>query len=232
MTNRQIISDIRSMFKLISSDNLLTDRVILSEVKSIANMLVKQHFDRRKGWTSPNLFAYIPCLEMVKVPLSECCEYTSTKLIAKSKVQIPKIGEGIFGSAIQALQGLDGKKIFKETNPRRYANTLKLGLKNSDVYFWILDDYLYVTNEDTELVILRAYFTEDVPNSLLYPGENCDCKNKPDIDNLCTNPLDKKFYFLDDRLYDLKQMVYKNLLSTYFNVPYDKTSNNLDETSK
>lgn len=232
MTNRQIVSDIRSMFKLISSDNLLNDRVVLSECRSVANMLVKQTFDKRKGWNSPNLFAFIPCLEMEKVPLSECCEYTSPYMIAKSKVQLPKIGEGLFGSAIQAVLGLDGKKIFKETNPRRFANTLKLGLKNSDVYFWILNDYLYITNEDTASVNLYAYFTEDIPNSLLYPGEDCDCKNKPDIDNLCANPLDHKFYFLDNRLSDLKNIVYKNLLSTYFGINNDNTSNNLDEQTR
>jgi hypothetical protein len=233
MNYRSIISDIRGMNKLLQSDNLINDRVILGEVRAAANLIVGQSLSKRKYWTSPTLFTPILCLKMEQIALNECCEYTGEKLVAISKKSLPKMGEGLFGLAIQGVFGSDGTKKFNPTNPNRYSNLIKLNLPNQDRFFWIRSDgKVIVTNEDTKSINLFAYFTEPVSNDLLFPGEDCDCKIKPSIENLCANPLDQTFYFIEERIYDLKQLVYKNLLSTYFNVPVDKTSNQLDETSK
>lgn len=233
MTYRNIVSDIRGMNKLLSSDGLINDRVIMNEIRSAANMIVGQALQKRKYWQSPTLFTPILCLEMERVPLRECCEYTGDKYVAISKKSLPKIGEGIFGLAVQGVFGLDWSTKFKPTNPNRYSNLLKLKVPNSESYFWINQDgRVIVTNEDTKKIDVFAYFTEPVSNDLLYPGEDCNCKVKPTITSLCTNPLDQRFPFIEERIFDLKQLVYKNLLSTYFNLPYDKTSNQLDETSK
>lgn len=229
-TVRNFVSDIRSMSKLISSDQLITDRVIANEGRSAANLIVGQILEKRKLWNSPNLFAYIPCLEMEEVPLSECCEYTSEKKVAKSKKKLPKIAEGFYGLAIQAVLGLDGNKEFKEVTPKRYANLLKLGLPGNQ-YFWIQNDHLYVSNEHTKAIHMYAFFTEDIPNDLLF-SPNCKCVEKPNIADLCTNPLDKLFYCPANRLDDVKNIVYNKLLKIYFNVSEDKTSNNQDETTK
>jgi len=168
---------------------------------------------------------------MEKVPLSECCEYTNEKLVAKSIKKLPKIGEGFYGLAIQGVFGLDNKKQFKETPAKRYANNLKMGIKG--LYFWIINDHLYVSNEDTESVNMFAYFSEDIPNNLLY-SPNCDCKPKPHIEDLCTNPLDKPLYFPLDRIDDVKKIVYDKLLKTYFNVPSEenKTQDDKNDTTK
>lgn len=231
MTNRQIVSQIRSLNKLFA-EATINDRTILQECRNVANLIVHQDTDKRKLWQSPNLFAFIPCLEMREVPIQECCEYTAECSVAKSVLQLPKIGEGIWGLAIQGVFGLDGKKKFKQSDPNRYSNILKLDLKTNDVFFWILNDYLYVSNPDTKKANIYLYPTEDVSNSLLYPGEDCDCISKPDIESLCTPILDKKFYFPDYRMNDLNQQVEKNLLNSYFNVSIDRTSDNKDDQSK
>jgi len=233
MTYRNCISDIRSMSKLLSADNLISDRVIFSEVMTAANLIVHQELNKRKLWNSPSIFTPILCLEMEKVPLQECCEYTGDKMVAISKKALPKIGEGTFGLAIQGLFGLDLSQKFNPTYPNRYSNLLKLNVPNKDKYFWIrADGRVVVTNEDTKSVNLFAYFTEPVPNDLLYPGEDCDCIVKPSIESLCTNPLDQPLKFPENRLFDLKQLVYKNLMSTYFGIQQDVTSNQLDETQR
>jgi len=228
MTYRQTISDVRSMNKLLSSDGIVNDRAILSEVVTAANLIVGQSFDRRKYWQSPNMFTPLPCIEMEEVPLSECCEYTNECNIAKSKITLPKIGEGTLGLAIQGIFSLDGRKKLKETNPNRYANILKLGIK-PDIYYWILNDHLYVTNPETKAVIGYFYFTAPVDSSLLYPT-GCDCKNPPSIELQCQNPLDQTFHFPETRMFDLKQLVYKNLLTTYFSISQDTNSDNKDDS--
>lgn len=231
MTNRDIVSQIRSINKLFA-DATINDRIILNEARNAANLIVHQDTDKRKLWTSPNLFAFIPCLEMAEAPIQECCEFTSECNVAKSVLPIPKIGEGVWGLAIQGVFGLDGKRKLKELDPNRYANTLQLKLKVNDVYYWVLNDHLYISNPDTRSVNMYAYFTEDIPNTLLFPGANCDCIQKPDIASQCTPIMDKKFYFPDYRMSDLNAIVEKRLLESYFNVPLDRTSNNNDEQSK
>lgn len=232
-TYRQIVSDIRGMNKLLSSDDLINDRVVMNEVRSGANLIVGQALAKREYWQSPTLFAPILCLEMETVSLSQCCEYVGEKMVAISKKSLPKIGEGLFGLAIQGVYGLDGSKKFSPTNPNRYSNLLKLNLPNRGNFFWIrADGRVIVTNEDTKKINMFAYFTEPIPNDLLYPGKDCDCMVKPSITNLCTNPLDQTFFFIDKKIYDLKQLVYKNLLATYFGIQEDVTSDNKNDTTR
>ena len=131
-TLRQTVSNIRGTLKLLNSDALISDRLIASELRNAANLIVSQQFDKRKLWQSPNLFTPIPCLEMEKTPLTNCCEYTGDRFISVSKKRLPQIGEGTFGLAIQLVTGMDQSKKFKETTPARYANLLKLNLNTKN----------------------------------------------------------------------------------------------------
>ena len=70
-TLRKLVSDVRSVHKLLSSDNLITDRVIASEIRNNTLLLVKRETNLRKLWATGTLFTTIPCLEMVEVPISE-----------------------------------------------------------------------------------------------------------------------------------------------------------------
>lgn len=149
-TLRKLVSDVRSMHKLLSSDNLITDRVIASEIRNNTLLLVKRETNLRKLWATSTLFTTIPCLEMVEVPLSECCEYVDSCTIARSKYKLPRISEGNYQYVIQGVYSINamggtGSK-FKEITVNRYINLLKLPIIKNESYFWILNDYLYVTN--------------------------------------------------------------------------------------
>lgn len=231
MTNRNFISDVRSLNKILSSDATINDRSILREGKTIASLLIKQQTDKRKLFQSPNLFTNINCLEMVSVPLAECCEYTSDIMIARSKEKLPTVGEGLFGLLIQTVASVDGLVRFNESTPMRYANILRLHLPVTKVYFWIYNKYLYVTNENTKTIRFSAYFEDEVPNSILFP--DCDCEATKDEDP-CISDLDKEFKCAPHLMEAVKTMTYKKLLEVYFNVPTEanKTDDDRDESSK
>jgi len=230
LTYRKVISTIRGMYRLISSDAAITDRVLMNEIKNAANLIVGQSLNKQKYWSSPTLFTFVPCIKMKKVPLAECCEIVTPTKVAKSISKLPKIGEGIYGLSIQGIMSVDGSIRFKETSPDRYANLLKLNVQNQS-FFWVMNNHLYISNPSTKAVNAYIYFTEPVDNKLLFP-EKCECSPTPPKDFLCQNPLDHEFKFIDERLFDLYQLVYKNLMSTYFNVKQDVTSNNKDEQAK
>lgn len=206
MTLRDIVSDIRSMNKLFSADNRITDRVVASEVKSSALQLIKQETNKRRLWQSPNLFEPLECIPMMRVPLAECCSYTSPCEIARSKEQLPKIAEGIFGLLVQEVADVNNRQTYDYASPNRYENILKLGIRTPQYIYWFKNKYIYVTNPDVELLSLYAYFEEDVPPTLTTctPVEPC------------FNPLDQQFRFPGYLEKGLKDLVNTALLNTYF----------------
>ena len=230
-TLRKLVSDVRSMHKLLSSDNLITDRAIASEIRNDTNLLVKRETNLRKLWATGTLFTTIPCLEMVEVPLSECCEYVDECTIARSKYKLPRIAEGNYQYVIQgvySINAMGGKGTkFKEITVNRYTNLLKLPIIKKESYFWIVNDYLYVTNPLLQKVRISAFFEEDVPNEIMFP--ECDCGSPQTSDeDWCMNPLDKEFPcpgYLEKQVLELAS---QKLLSTYFRIKTDMTSDDID----
>lgn len=227
-TVRDNISRVRSQNKLLSADNIINDRVIAAELKSKAVYLINQKTNMRRLWNTDTIFTTIPCLEMIDVPLAECCDYTSEKTISRSKYKLPRISEGNYQYLIQIVGNVEAGNNFKYAPPNRYSNLLKLGLATNDTYYWIFNDYLYITKEDVQVLGIRAYFEDDVPDNLLYP--DCKCTTRIQKDP-CKNPLDLDFKcpgFLQDAVVKMTTGV---LLETYFKIPEDKTSDNKDDTS-
>lgn len=230
-TLRKLVSDVRSMHKLLSTDNLITDRAIAAEIRNNRNLLVKRETNLRKLWATSTLFTTIPCLEMTEVPISECCDYVDECTIARSKNKIPRIAEGNYQYIIQGVYSINamggmGKKL-KEITINRYINLLKLPIIKKEEYFWIQNDYLYVTNPLIQAIRLSALFEEDVPSDVLYPTGDCGCGEVTD-DDYCKNPLDKEFAlpgYLEKQVLDLTS---QRLLQTYFKLKTDLSDDGLD----
>lgn len=231
-TGRKLVSDVRGAHKLLSMDGLITDRVILSEIRSNALLLIKRETNLRRLWATDTIFTTIPCLEMKCVPISECCGYVDNCNIARSIYKLPKIAEGNYQYLIQgvySINAMNGRaKRLKEININRYINLLKLPFIKKEEYFWIHDDYLYITNPMVKATRITALFEKDVPNEVMYSDCNCG-KGNPTTEELCKNPLDKEFPlpgYLEKQVLDLTS---KKLLETYFSLKTDTSSEGLDE---
>lgn len=230
-TFRKLVSDVRSMHKLLSTDSLITDRAIMSEVKNNAFLLIKRETNLRKLWATDTVFTTIPCLEMVEVPISECCDYVDPCTVGRTKFKLPRITEGNYQYVIQGVYSINamsgqGKKL-KEITINRYVNLLKLPIIKKEEYYWISNGYLYVNNPLLKAIRLVALFEEDVPNSIMYP--ECGC-GTPEYttEELCKNPLDKESPvpgYLEKQVLELTS---QKLLSTYFSLKTDITSDGVD----
>jgi hypothetical protein len=230
-TLRKLVSDVRSAHKLLSTDSLITDRAIASEIRNNSLLLIKRETNLRKLWATDTLFTTIPCLELVEVPISECCEYVDPCSVARSKYKLPSIAEGNYQYVIQGVYSINamsgqGKKI-KEITINRYINLLKLPIIKKEEYYWISNDYLYVSNPLLKAVRFVALFEQDVPNELLYP--ECDCGTPQyTVEQLCINPLDKEFAlpgYLEKQVLELTS---QKLLATYFSLKTDMTAEGID----
>ncbi len=233
MTGRKLVSDVRSLHKLLSSDARITDRVIYSEIRNNTFLLVKRELNLRKLWQTDTIFTTLPCFQMVEVPISECCDYVSDCTISRSKYKLPRILEGNYQYGIQgvySINALGGKsKKLKEITINRYLNLLKLPIIKKEVYYMIVNDYLYVTNPLTQAVRMAAFFEEDIPNEILFP--ECDCGKDYPLDEICKNPLDREFPlpgYLEKQVLDLTS---QKLLNTYMRLKIDQTSDQVDGQS-
>lgn len=230
-TLRNLVSTVRASHKLLSSDSLITDRAVAAEIKSSAFLLIKRETNLRKLWATDTIFTTIPCLEMMEVPISECCEYVDECTIARSKYKLPRISEGNYQYLIQGVYSINamsgtGKKL-KEITINRYINLLKLPLIKNQMYYWILNGYLYITNPLLQAIRISAFFEEDVPNEIMF--SDCACGNSgPTDEEWCKNPLDKEFAlpgYLEKQTLELTS---QKLLNTYFRLKTDMTQNAVD----
>lgn len=229
-TLRKLVSDVRAMHKLLSTDNLITDRVVASEIKNNTLLLVKRETNLRKLWATDTLFTTIPCLELVEVPISECCDYVDPCTVARTKFKLPRICEGNYQYIIQGVYSINamsgqGKKL-KEITINRYINLLKLPIIKNEQYYWISNGYLYVSNPLLQAVRIAAFFEEDVPNEIMFA--ECCCSDNINLEEYCKNPLDKEYGcpgYLEKQVLELTS---QKLLSTYFRVKTDQTQDGVD----
>lgn len=229
-TGRKLVSDVRGFHRLLSTDAMITDRVILSEVRNNALLLIKRETNLRRLWATDTIFTTIACLPLCEVSIAECCDYIDECTIAKSKFKIPSLAEGNYQYVIQGVYTINalsgrGKKL-KEITVNRYANLLKLPIIKKEDYYWISNDYLYVTNPFVQAVRLVAMFEQDIPNSVLY--DDCGCGTTVTDEEYCKNPLDKEFAlpgYLEKQVLDITS---QKLLQTYFRIPTDLTVDGID----
>jgi hypothetical protein len=229
-TLRKLVSDVRAMHKLLSTDNLITDRVVASEIKNNTLLLVKRETNLRKLWATDTLFTTIPCLELVEVPISECCDFVDPCTVARTKVKLPRICEGNYQYLIQGVYSINamsgqGKKL-KEITINRYLNLLKLPIIKNEQYYWISNGYLYVNNPLLQAIRIAAFFEEDVPNEIMFA--ECCCSDNVNLEEYCKNPLDKEYGcpgYLEKQVLELTS---QKLLSTYFRLKTDQTSDGVD----
>jgi len=230
-TLRKLVSDVRAFHKLISTDTLITDRTIASEIRNNALLLIKRETNLRKLWATDTVFTTLPCLEMCEVSISECCDYVDPCSIARSKYKLPRISEGNYQYVIQGVYSINamsgqGKKL-KEITINRYTNLLRLPIIKKEEYFWVSNDYLYITNPMIQAVRIAALFEEDIPNELRYP--ECGCGTPSVLDEeWCKNPLDRESFvpgYLEKQVLELTS---QKLLATYFRLKTDITQDNID----
>ena len=228
---RKYVSDIRAMHKLLSTDSLITDRAIAAEIRNESLLLIKRETNLRKLWATDTLFTTIPCLEMIEVPISECCDYVDPCSIARTKYKLPRISEGNYQYVIQgvySINALSGKgKKLKEISVNRYMNLLNLPIIKKEDYFWISNDYLYVTNPLLQAVRFVAFFEEDIPNEIMFP--DCGCGNiEYTEDDYCKNPLDKELPLPGYLIKQVLDLTSQKLLQTYFSLKTDISQEGLD----
>jgi len=205
-TTRDLVSGIRSSLKLVSSDDIITDRVIANALMDTNIKFVIQRADKRQGWASPNLFTSLGCLKMEQANLVDCCDYNGDCKISRSVEELPQIVECKYNMLVEGVWGVDKKVRFKEATANRYANSLNLDLNKPGNFFWIMNNHLYVSSPDIERVAISAFFFAPIDPDIFSCGTKPKCS---------PNPLDLPFKTLPAIIDDVVRQVKKDLMETY-----------------
>jgi len=219
------------MHRILSTDSMITDRAIASELRRVSLLMIKRETNLRKLWATDTLFTTIPCLEMIEVPITDCGDFSQNLLIARSKHKLPRMAEGNYNYVIQGVYSINvlggtGKKL-KEITINRYLNLLKLPTIKNEEYFWINDDYLYVSSSFVNKVRISALFAYDIPNEIMYPEMICTGPNFK-LEDYCMNPLDKQFYLPGYLEKQVMEYTSKTLRETYFSIQQDVSNEGID----
>jgi len=228
-TLRKLVSDVRSTHKMLNSDNQINDRTVASEIRSTTILLLKRETNLRRLWSTSTIFETLPCLEMIEVPISECCDYVDPCTVSRSKYKLPRISEGNYQYLIDGVYSINAMggmgKQFDYITIKRYINLLKLPIIKKETYYWIINDYLYTNNPLLQAVRIAAFFEEDVSNDIKF--SEC-CGQTVTDDEYCKNPLDREYGLPGYLQEQVKSMVSQKLLSTYFNIKSDMTQDEID----
>lgn len=173
------ISRVRNVLKAVKEDPFMTDRFIYSLVMKYAKTLIKRESRRENIYKNESLFKAIPCVDLIDVDKVEaCCLSIKTGCTFKrSKDKLPKIQDVDGGPIIRGVFTLDYSIKAKRTQPGIYSNMTKTSSfkHNTEKYYWIANDYLYIPNVLWEGVRLEAMFDEDINALLCNLGDDDNC---------------------------------------------------------
>lgn len=205
-TNRQIISDIVDFLRTNNIDERFSYRYILSELRSSAENFIKQDTDNRRLFKQSDLFKPLQCgIEMEEVPLIECgFDIVDARTMMKSTEKLPTPYYTNYGALIR-VSNIDGTKTYTLTNFEDYNDNMnRKYLDKQALYFFVINDYLYIPNAYIEAVRVSGFWkTDDYINA----GK---CKKAAN----CIKPLDQEFNCPDYLVKIVKDSVKQQLLQT------------------
>lgn len=222
MNNRELVSRISNQLRMITKDDYISDRFVLNTAKSIATKFITQKIQRRSIDRDMSLFREVKCIEFEPVDIFSCkfVEFQSCEKLSKSKVKFSNLIFTRYGSSIKELYSIDRKISFSESTLYQFRNNSerKGGLVDRNK-FYILDDYIYITDSIealSGLILTLDQYELD---------ESCGC-----TDN-CESAWEKEFVCPDSMLEDVITYSVQNLSMTK-SIPVDEKpdlSNNIKQ---
>ena len=208
MNNGELVSRISNQLRLITKDDYINDRFVLSVAQSIATKFITQKIQRHSIDRDMSLYKEVKCIEFEPENVFKCkyVEFKSCNELSKSKKTITELGLVYtrYGSSIKELYSIDRQStIFTESTLYQLRiNSEREGNKVGKEKFYILDGYIYIPKEIRTLsgivLAIDQYELDEV----------CGCSEG------CESAWDKEFICPDSMLEDVIGYTIQNILQT------------------
>lgn len=220
-TNRKFCSDVIGILNASNIDERISFRLILGIGRDIASTLIKQDSDNRRLFAETNLWKPIPCLELEDVDLVNCnFDVGSCKTLKRSIIKLPDLYTTVYGNIIK-VTNLDGSGNYMEILFDQLSEYQNRKYKDPNIhYFWIIDNYLYISDIEYEAVRITGFFKD---NSAVL-RVNCV--------TTCISPLDMDFNCPEYLFGIIKQKTAEELKLRFRAVDEKPNLNQLDKGDK
>ena len=208
MNNSELVSRISNQLRLITKDDYINDRFVLSVAQSIATKFITQKIQRRSIDRDMSLYKEIKCIEFEPENVFKCdyVEFRSCNKLSKSVKNLEEMGliYTRYGSSIKELYSIDREStIFTEsTLYQMRSDSQREGSENAQDKFYILGGHIYVTRD------IKALSGLILALDLYELDSMCGCSDD------CESAWDKEFVCPDSMLEDVISYSIQNIIQT------------------
>lgn len=206
-TIRTITSEIQTDINANNVDEWFSKRYIYNKLVDAAKKVIKQE-NASKLYSQSSLFVTVPCVQMITVPLVDCCNVAipSCKTVQRSKLEFPKIYETTGNRYLLTVRDILNTRSYTATTPLQYQSLVLLKDQDPNIrYFWFENNYLIIPDSEVEVVVITGSFPEpDKAKNL----NSCVKQTK----GSCSNILDTEFNCPDYLLTDVKALTLQSIM--------------------
>jgi hypothetical protein len=211
------ITRVRTAVKAVKEDPFLTDRNIYFALVKYGETLLKREDNQYKLMKMSSIWTDLPYVELIDVDKiqAQCAGVYSGCYIKRTKEKLPKILDGSFGPLIRSVSSIDGSMELYRTEPGTYSSITKTtNFKyNKQKYFWYIDGYLYLPDNQWDAIKVEALFDGDIA------PYHCETENQ------CRIRQDQRLPFPEYLFSEIEQFVVKEL-SLSMQVPTNGADDN------
>jgi len=196
------ITRIRNIIKAVKEDAFITDRQIYYNIIKYGSSLLKREDNQNKLMRMSSLMTTLPYVELIDTDKIDaaCFGVYSGCFFKRSKEKLPAFFQGTYGPLIRTVTSIDGSQDLYQTEPSIFVKLSKsTNFKyNKTLYFWYLNEYIYVANVDWDAIMVEGLFEGSVADFLCADEKSCD----PRQDQLLPFP---EYLFSEIEQYVLKE---------------------------
>ncbi len=189
----------------------ISRRHIYNTVTPIIENMIQRALSERRLYRDSSLHTSINCIELERIEENECDVeiYRGCDILMKSLKKLPSIISGGRGNAIIGLYTLDGILISSINYNLFGVSKGREAFGELEPYYFIKNGYLYIANQNIELVNL-ILVTLDTKNA-----ELMNCNTECDE---CTPDFDYKMIMPDKYKIDIMNLLKSSLLQDYMQI--------------
>ena len=162
----QVVSRVRESIKAEVQDSFVTDRYLYSLIIKYGQLLMRRQDNANKLMKFNSVWQTLDFVDLIDVDKieSDCCGIKSDCTIKRTRLKLPAFLEGYWGLLIRTVSSIDGSIECQPTSPGSYTSMTKTTSHkyNKTIYFWWLNDYIYMPNVDWEAFKLEGIFEGDI----------------------------------------------------------------------
>jgi len=153
MKNREIVSRISNQVRMITKDDYVSDRFVLSTAVSIASKFITQKIQSRSIDRDASLYREVSCIEFEPENVFTCnyVEFSSCNKLSKSVKNLGEIGllYTRYGSSIKELYSIDRQStsFAESTLYQLRMDSARQGSNYLEEKFYVLNNHIYVPRE-------------------------------------------------------------------------------------